>query len=129
LIVGPRSVYEIIVTEDLTDLAGVLLEPGVLPAFLADRADLISNQNVPLDWVWSGYTEALRTQMLEGASPENRLQILENCLATFLVTKSVPPGWRPHPAVEFALQQFERETDQFSTKSFYANSLLCVITP
>lgn len=66
--VGPRSVYEIIATEDLRDLAGVLLEPGALPAFLADRAGLISNQNVPLDWVWSGYTEALRTQMLEGAS-------------------------------------------------------------
>src|SRR5690242_5524223 len=38
LIVGQRSVYEIIATADLVDLAGVLFAPGALPALVADRA-------------------------------------------------------------------------------------------
>lgn len=40
LIVGQRSVYEIIATSDLVELAGVLFAPGALPALVADRADL-----------------------------------------------------------------------------------------
>src|SRR5205807_43875 len=80
LMVGQRSLYEIIATADLTDLAGAIFEPGALPAFVADRADLLSNRNFPLDQICPGYTDALRSRMLEGASPEARLQILENCL-------------------------------------------------
>ena len=34
LMVGQRSVYEIIATADLVDLAGVLFMPGALPAFV-----------------------------------------------------------------------------------------------
>ena len=64
ILVGQRSVYEIIATSDLVDLAGVLFAPGVLPAFVADRADLLSNRIVPLDQLWSGFADTLRCRML-----------------------------------------------------------------
>jgi AraC-like DNA-binding protein len=114
LVVGQRSVYEIIGTADLVDLAGVIFRPGAVPAFVVDRADLISNRNFPLDQIWSGYTDHLRGRMLEGSSPEARLRILEDCLATLLLKRCTSPDWGPHPAVKFALEQFERDSSQFS---------------
>ena len=98
--IGQRSVYEIIATADLVDFAGVLFIPGAIPAFVADRADLISNRNLPLDQIWSGYTDNLRSRMLESSSPEARLHILEDCLAALLLTKRTPRAWGPHPRCE-----------------------------
>src|SRR4051812_6439092 len=89
LLVAQRSVYEIIATADLVDLAGVLFEPGALPALLRDRADLLSNQIVPLDLVCGGFTDDLRGRMLEARSPQARLTILENSLASLLLTANV----------------------------------------
>ena len=114
LMVGQRSIYEIIATEDLVDLAGAVFEPGAVPACVVDRADLISNQNLPLDQIWPECTDYLRGRMLEASSPEERLHILEDCLTSHLVTRSSPRGWDPHPAVKFALEQFDRETGQCS---------------
>lgn len=114
LMVGQRSVYEIIATADLADLAGVLFEPGALPAFVRDRADLLSNQSVPLDRVWCGSTDGLRGRIVEGSSPEARLRILEDCLATHFVKKQAHQQWAFHPAVEFALEQFARDSNGLS---------------
>jgi len=114
LMVGQRSVYEVIASADLVDLAGVIFRPGAVPAFVADRADLISNRNFPLDQIWSGYTDHLCSRMLEGSSPEARLVILEDCLAALVMTRRTPPDWGPHPAVKFALEQFERDPSRFS---------------
>jgi AraC-like DNA-binding protein len=114
LMVGQRSIYEIIASVDLVDLAGVIFRPGAVPAFVADRTDLISNRNLPLDQIWSGYTDHLRSRMLEGFSPEARLLILEDCLASLLRKRRTPADWGPHPAVKFALEQFERDSSQFS---------------
>src|SRR4051812_36151826 len=41
LFVGQRSQFEIISTTDLMDMAGALFVPGTVPAFVADRADLL----------------------------------------------------------------------------------------
>jgi AraC-like DNA-binding protein len=112
--VGQRSVYEIIATADLVDLAGILFEPGALPVFLMDRADLLSNQVVPLDEVWCGFTDTLRSRMLEASSPEARLRILESCLANLLLPRQVLVRCVSHPAVEFALEQFARDSKRFS---------------
>lgn len=68
-------------------LGSAFFEPGVAPAFVMDRADLISKQNLPLDQIWSGYTGYLRSRMLESSSPEARLDILEDCLAVLLVKR------------------------------------------
>ncbi|HEY3458112.1 MAG TPA: AraC family transcriptional regulator [Bryobacteraceae bacterium] len=114
LIVGQRSVYEIIATADLVDLAGVLFAPGALPALVADRADLLSNRNVPLDQVWRGYADTLRSRMLEGLSPQARLQILEDCLAATLLAGDADRRLNMHPAVRFALEQFARDSNRLS---------------
>jgi AraC-like DNA-binding protein len=114
LMVGQRSVYEIIATADFMDLAGVLFAPGALPAFVADRADLLSNRNVPLDQIWSGYTDNLRSRMREGACPEARLRILEDCLTSILMPRRTHRRLTPHPAVEFALEQFARDSNRLS---------------
>ena len=114
LMVGQRSVYEIIATADLLDLAGVLFAPGALPALIADRADLLTNRSMPLDQVWCGYGRTLRSRMLEGASPEARLGILEDCLAVDLLARPARPGTALHPAVEFALEQFACNANSLS---------------
>jgi AraC-like DNA-binding protein len=114
LMVGQRSMYEVIATEDLVDLAGAVFEPGAVPALVADRADLISNQNLPLDQIWPECTDYLRGRMLEASSPEARLHIFADCLASHLRTRCDPRVWDPHPAVKFALDQIERETGQLS---------------
>lgn len=114
LIVGQRSMYEIVATADFVDLAGILFVPGALPAFVADRADLLSNRNVPLDQVWRGYSDTLRSRMLEGSSPEARLRILEDCLATDLLGSHAHCGLALHPAVEFALEQFAQYPNRIS---------------
>jgi AraC-like DNA-binding protein len=109
LLVGQRSRYEIIATADLVDLAGVLFEPGALPAFIGDRADLLSNQVVSLDQIWCGRTDEVRDRLLSGSSPQVRLQILEDCLAEFLI-----PTRATHPAVDFTLRQCARDGNQLS---------------
>lgn len=109
LLVGQRSRYEIIATADLLDIAGVLFEPGALPAFVPDRADLLSNQRVPLDQIWPGTADTLRARILEASSPQARLRVLDNWLAT-LLTES----YLPHPAVEFALQQGAEDSNRLS---------------
>ena len=59
-------------------------------------------------------TDNLRSRLLEGSSPEARLHILEDCLATVLITRRTPRAWEPHPAVKFALEEFEQDSGQFS---------------
>ncbi len=114
LMVGQRSVYEVIATADLVDLAGVLFVPGALPGLVADRADLLSNQNIPLDQVWCGSGDILRSRMLEGRSPKTRLRILEDCLAANLLAGRADPRLDLHPSVEFALEQFARPSNRLS---------------
>ncbi len=124
LLVGQRSIYEIIATADLVDLAGVLFEPGGLPALLMDRADRLSNHVVPLDQVSCGFTDTLRSRMLERSSPEARLTILEDCLAARLLRTHVNQGPVSHPAVEFALQQFARDSSRLSVAEVARSSWL-----
>ena len=108
LLVGQRSLYELISTSDFTDQAGVLFRPGIVPALLSDRADLISNCNFPLHQMWPDGADYLRGRLLEGSSSEARLRILEDCLVALLDSRITSWTWSPHPAVRFALDQFER---------------------
>jgi AraC-like DNA-binding protein len=112
LMIGQRSIFEVIATSDLIGLAGVLFEPGGLPAFVRDRADLLSNCSVPLDQIWSGHTEILRSRMLEVSSPQARLSILEQFLCGLLSKR--PSEWAFHPAVDFALGEIARESNGLS---------------
>ena len=114
LVAGQRSVYEIIATSDLVDLAGIHFIPGTASVFVSDRADLISNRSLPLDQIWPDLTDTLRSRMLEGSSPEARLHILETCLAAVLLRSRTGRDWSPHPAVRFALEQFALDVSESS---------------
>ena len=106
LVVGQRSVYELVATSDMADLIGMVFAPGVLPGFTRDRADLFSNRNVPLDQVWGGWEDTLRSRLREMSSPADRLRTLETWLLVNLAPRMEQTRFSLHPAVRFALQEF-----------------------
>ncbi len=107
LIVGQRSIYEIIDASDLTDLIGIVFEPGCLPILAADRADVFSNSSVPLDGIWGASAHSLRDQLRELTSPQSRLHYLEQFLTAKLSFRLHSCRFQLHPAVAFALQRFQ----------------------
>ena len=80
LVVGARSVYEIVDTSDMEDLIGIVFEPGGFPVFASDAADLFSNRTVALESIWGRDAEALRDRLREIQLPEGRLDCLEGYL-------------------------------------------------
>jgi AraC-like DNA-binding protein len=104
LIVGQRSVYEIVDPSDMADLIGVVFEPGALPAFLDDAADRVSNDYVPLDDV-CGHAGALRDRLQELDSPNERLHYLECYLLDKFAARRDGGKAGVHPAVRFALRE------------------------
>lgn len=104
LIVGARSVYEIIDSSDMADLIGIVFSPGGFTPFASDAAHLFSNQTVALESIWGNDAESLRNHLRELASPEARL----DCLEQFLRARFIPQlecGPRP-PQIQFALRYF-----------------------
>jgi len=101
LIVGARSVYEIIDTADLADLIGIVFEPGGFPPFVRDCAHLFSNRSVDLDCIWGASARSLRDSLRELPTPQARLRGLEQ----FLLLKFKDRMLR-HPVVEYSLDRF-----------------------
>jgi AraC-like DNA-binding protein len=81
LVVGARSIYEIVDTSDMADLIGIVFSPGGFTPFASDAAHQFSNQTVALDSIWGGDTEILRDRLRETESPQARLLLLERFLA------------------------------------------------
>src|SRR5579871_2155731 len=104
LIVGARSVYEIVDTSDMADLIGIVFTPGGFAPFASDAAHLFSNQTVALDAVWPAETQGLRDRLRDVATPALRLQCLERFLTARFISRV---GRRPRPPqVQFALRYF-----------------------
>jgi AraC-like DNA-binding protein len=103
LIIGARSVYEIVDTSDMADLIGIVFEPGGFPPFVRDPAHLFSNRSVDLESVWGATAPSLRDSLRELDTPQARLHGLEQ----FLFLKFNGCMTR-HPAVDFALTRFQR---------------------
>jgi AraC-like DNA-binding protein len=104
LVVGARSVYEIVDTSDMADLIGIVFSPGGFTPFASDAAHCFSNQSVALDSIWACDTQPLRDRLREIDSPQVRLQ----CLEQFLVarfTSRLESRQRP-PQIQFALRYF-----------------------
>ena len=104
LVVGARSVYEIVDTSDMADLVGIVFSPSGFTPFAGTPADQFSNQTVALDAVWGADAERLREGLREAISPQDRLLWLEQ----FLTVRFAP--WldrRPRPPqIQFALRYF-----------------------
>ena len=108
LVIGARSIYEIVDTSDMADLIGIVFEPGGFSAFADDAVDRFSNWNWPLEDVWGMAARALRERLREVSGPQARLR----CLEEFLLHRFSPQLAHQSPirlgAVEFALGRFER---------------------
>ncbi len=103
VIVGARSVYEIVSRSDMADLIGVVFEPGGFGCFAGDAVNLFSNRNVPLEDVWGAPAQPLRWRLRETPTAAAKLELMEN----FLVTRYARRLTR-NRTVEFALSQFKR---------------------
>jgi AraC-like DNA-binding protein len=104
LVVGARSVYEIVDTSDMADLIGIVFSPGGFTPFVSEAAHHFSNQTVPLDSIWGADTDRLRDRLREIESPQSRLLFLEQFLAArFAARLDQAPRL---PQIKFALRWF-----------------------
>jgi AraC-like DNA-binding protein len=111
LIIGARSVYEIIDSSDLADLIGVVFAPGGFAPFASDAVDLFTNRSIALEDLWGTDSRSLRDRLREAATPHARLHCLEAFLAALLaarVTRRFPAHGAHRPEVAFALESFQR---------------------
>jgi AraC-like DNA-binding protein len=106
LVVGARSVYEIVCCEDMSDLIGLVFRPGCFSRFASDAADLFSNRSVPLEDVWGRPARTLRERLREIPDPEGRLSCLEEFLTKRFTVQQAQSEWLCRGAVHFALQRF-----------------------
>ncbi len=103
LIVGARSVYEIVDTSDMSDLVGMIFEPGGFASFASDSVDQFSNRSIDLEAVWGSAARTLRERLRENLSPCGKLCFLENFLLERYAGRLTP-----HRVVEFAVRSFQR---------------------
>jgi AraC-like DNA-binding protein len=108
LVVGARSMYEVVDTSDMADLIGMVFEPGAFPVFAGDAADLFSNRSVDLEEIWGSEARTLRDRLREIATPAAKLACLERCLADRLNEMFAKRAVKLHGAVDFALTRFSR---------------------
>ena len=103
LIVGPRTRFEVIDTDEQHDVVGACFAPGGMPSLLTPVAADFADTDVPLDALWGHRAvDRLRSQLLDARTPEARLDALESALIA---------EWRGdalHPAVACALDAFAR---------------------
>jgi AraC-like DNA-binding protein len=108
LVIGARSIYEVIDGSDMADLIGIVFKPGGFAAFASDAVDLFSNRSVGLEDVWGRGARELRDRLREVATPQGRLDCLEGFLIERFVVRLLRPGSGRGGEVEFALRRFQR---------------------
>jgi AraC-like DNA-binding protein len=101
LVVGARSVYEVIDTADMADMLGILFHPGGFAPFAGDAVDLFSNRNVCLRDAWGATGCALRERLLDAADGTAKLALAEEFLWERFAAKL-----RRNALVDFALCRF-----------------------
>jgi AraC-like DNA-binding protein len=121
LVVGCRSVYEIVDRSDMADLIGIIFEPGGFAHFAGDSVDRFTNQSLPLEDLWGTQSRGLRERLLEAFTPEERFRFLEGFLLEKFALFGAKLNPSRHQAVEFALNRF-RLAPSMSTVSAVARS-------
>lgn len=100
---GVRSRFQVIDTAEQEYVAGVAFRAGGTVAFMREPAHDTRDADTPLDALWGrSRTAILRERLLEGEGLDAKLDVLETALSEMWA----PPGL--HPAVSFALAEFER---------------------
>ena len=99
---GAHSKFFLLDTSRSFTMIGVVFKPGGGFPFVPMPAGELHNLGLPLDAVWGRYADAVRDQLLEAKTSEVRFRILERALLEKCA------GLRaPHPAVGYALKEFE----------------------
>ena len=100
---GVRSRFQVIDTSEQECVAGVAFRSGGTVPFMRVPAHETSDADIPLDTLWGHRrTATLRQRLLECGSVDAKLDALEAALQEM---------WTPsglHPAVSFALAEFDR---------------------
>ncbi|MCI0665464.1 MAG: helix-turn-helix domain-containing protein [Acidobacteria bacterium] len=84
-------------------IMGVNFKPGGAFPFFKLPANQLQNIHVPLEGLWSRVAGELRERLLAAVTIESRFHLLEKYLSTHVAQS---PGL--HPAVVFALREFQR---------------------
>jgi AraC-like DNA-binding protein len=103
VLAGPRERHTVIDTEEQRWFLMVHFRFGGASPFFAAPPSATSNQLVELDDLWGTDGAVLRERLLEAATTEQRLGIVESAL----LGHAVGP-LQPDPAVAFAVAAFER---------------------
>ena len=105
LISGAHS--EFVVIDSMRDSAilGVRFKPGGAFPFLGLPAIELHNRTVSLEGLWGVRAGRLRERLLEAGTIEERFRLVEQSLLTM-----TPVLTARHPAVEFALRQFQADS-------------------
>jgi AraC-like DNA-binding protein len=109
LVIGARSIYEIIDSTDLVDLIGIVFAPGGFSPFASDAVDLFTNRNTSLEDLWGSSARSLRDRLREPATPQARLRCLEAFLLERFSSRLQLRSPSHCPELRFALQLFHRE--------------------
>ncbi|MDZ7962557.1 MAG: DUF6597 domain-containing transcriptional factor [Aulosira sp. DedQUE10] len=109
MLCGTHSENFIAQVDRKISVMGVHFRPGGGTAFFRLPAGELHNENISLDELWQGHAAQLRVDALRlvvrhrllKTSQRNRFSVLER----FLMQMLLKPA--PHPAVDFAVQQFQ----------------------
>jgi AraC-like DNA-binding protein len=106
VVAGPHSEFVVIDTASQVSLMGVHFKPGGAFPFFRLPMDELRDTHVSLDELWGARAVELRQRLLPARTSQEMFRILER----FLLAQTVRPLQR-HPAVGFALQDFETAAD------------------
>jgi len=107
VVCGASSRFVIIDTAETQSTAGIAFRAGGALPFLRLPAGELQEIHVSLDALWGAEAGYLREQLLEAATAEEKFCVLERAL----LRRIVRPLER-HPAVRFAVSNFERRPDR-----------------
>ena len=77
IVVGARRSFEVIATQDLAEIAGIVIEPGGFAGLFRERADLIFERSVAVADLWRAFQ---LDPILEAQGPADKLNALERLL-------------------------------------------------
>jgi AraC-like DNA-binding protein len=103
VVAGPHSRFFVIDTACQEEVIGIHFKPGGAFPFFQLPADELQNQHVALGDLWGARAAELRERVLAGPTPQAKVEVMEN----FLVAQAFR-GFERHPAVGFALAEFQR---------------------
>ena len=111
-IIGAQSEARVINASEPTAVIGAHFRPGGAFPFLRPPAGEFHGAVVSFDEVWSRRAHDLRERLLEDPRPAVRFRLLERFLLD-QITRPLPR----HPAVAFALKEFQANVPGLSTVS------------